>query len=189
MKRHTIVFAVALVATLALPVRAYAIDHVVLFVSPTSIAAPTTKATEGKPRPNPLAAWKLSAAVVGETSPGAKEIFGVSLRRAFMNGRVEELHGFRAAPAHTVSFDGQSGRWEARLGNRLTVSMVLTATGVPQPIGESQGCRGGLAEVPVELRGTFVLRTGTKFFKTIRRDRLAGSVTFNPTGRLHATAV
>jgi hypothetical protein len=188
MNRRAVFVVVALAATLALPGRAAALDHVTLFVSPTSIAAaPTIKAKKGKPRPNPLNAWKLSAAVVGETSPGAKEIFGVSLRRAFMNGRAEELHGFRAAPAHTVSFDGRSGRWEARFGDRLTVSMAVTATGVAKPVGESQGCRGVFAEVPVELRGTFVLRTGTKFFKTIRSTRLAGSVTFNPTGPVDCT--
>jgi hypothetical protein len=188
MKSRTIALGVALLATLALPGPAYAVDHVVLFVSPTSVAAaPTVKSKHGKPRPNPLAAWRLSAAVVGATSPGASEIFGISLRRLFMNGHAEELHGFRAAPARTVTFDGQRGRWEARFGIQLTVSMDVMATGVPQPIAESQGCRGALAEVPVELRGTFVLRTGTKFFKTIRRARLVGRVTFNAGGPVDCT--
>jgi hypothetical protein len=183
MKRRTIAFGVALVAVLAVPGHAYAIDHVALFVSPTSIAAtPTIKPKHGKPRPNPLAAWRLTAAVVGATSPGEKEIFGVSLKRPFLNGRAEELHGFRAAPAHTVTFDGQHGRWEAGFGAQLTVSMEVTATGVPEPISESQGCRGAFAQVPVELRGAFVLRTGTRFFKTIRRARLVGNVTFNLAG-------
>ena len=188
MKRRTIAFGIALVATLTVPGHAYAIDHVTLFVSPTTIAAtPTIKPKHGKPRPNPLAAWRLTAAVVGAASPGEKEIFGISLKRAFLNGRAEELHGFRAAPAHTVTFDGQHGRWEARSGAQLTVSMEVTATGAPQPIDESQGCRGALAEVPVGLRGTFALRTGTKFFKTIRRARLVGRVTFNLGGPLDCT--
>jgi hypothetical protein len=122
MKRRTVVPVVALAATLALPGRAHAIDHVVLFVSPTSIAAaPATRAKKGKPRPNPLAAWKLSAAVVAAPSAAGKETFGVSLRRSFMSGRAEELHAFRAAPSRAVTFDGQRGRWEARFGTHLIV--------------------------------------------------------------------
>jgi hypothetical protein len=188
MKRRTVVLVVALAVTLALPGRAFAIDHVALFVSPTSIAAtPAKQAKKGKLRPNPLAVWKLSAAVVAATSAAGKEIFGVSLRRSFLSGRAEELHAFRAAPAHTVTFDGQSGRWEARFGAHLTVAMTITTTGALQAIGESQGCRGALVQVPVELRGSFVLRTGTKFFKTIRRARLTGTVTFNPSGPVDCT--
>jgi hypothetical protein len=177
-RRGIVVLAVLAAGMTALPDRAYAIDHVVLFVSPTSLAAATTSPA----RPNPLAAWKLSAAVVGATSPGGSEIFGVSLRRSFVEDRAEELHAFRAAPRRTITFDGQRGRWEARFGPRLTVAMTITVTGTPEHVGESQGCRGDLARVPVELRGSFVLRTGTTLFKTIRRARLAGNVTFNPAG-------
>jgi hypothetical protein len=188
MKRRTVVLVVGLAATLTLPGRAYAIDHIALFVSPTSIApAPAKEAKRDKQRPNPLASWRLSAAVVAATSPGGKEIFGVSLRRSFMSGRAEELHAFRAVPARTVTFDGRTGRWQARFGSHLTVTMTITTTGAMQPIGESQGCRGALVQVPVQLRGSFVLRTGTKFFKTIRRARLSGTVTFNPSGPVDCT--
>jgi hypothetical protein len=41
--------------------------------------------------------------------------------------------------------------------------------------------------VPVTLRGTFTLRTGTKFFRTIRRVTLTGLVTFAPTGLVDCT--
>lgn len=188
MRRGIVVPVVAVAASLALPGRAQAIDHVVLFVSPTKLtASPPNKANGNNPMPNRLAAWKVSAAVVGSTSPGGKEIFGVSLRRSFMNGHAEELHAFRAAPSRTVTFDGRSGRWEARFGSLLRVRMTITARGAPQDIGESQGCRGALTQVPVELRGSFVLRTGTNFFKTIRQARLTGSVTFNSGGPVDCT--
>jgi hypothetical protein len=39
----------------------------------------------------------------------------------------------------------------------------------------------------VELRGSLVFRTGTKFFKTVRRARLTGSVTFSPGGPVDCT--
>ncbi|MGH3073119.1 MAG: hypothetical protein ACRDNB_12750 [Gaiellaceae bacterium] len=174
-RRHVVLVVVA--GALALPGRALAVDHVVLFVSPTRLAS----------APSPLAAWKLSAAVVGATSPQTRETFGVSLRRSFLNRRAEELHAFRAAPAQTVSFDGRSGRWNARFAGGPTIAMTITATGSPQPVEESQGCRGGLLSVPVSLRGSFVLRTATTFFKTIRRARLSGTVTFNPGGAVDCT--
>jgi hypothetical protein len=160
-------------AALAAPGNAAAVDHVTLFVAPTKLSAA---------QKDPLAGWNLSAAVVGATSPTARETFGISLSRRFGNARGDELHGLRAAPARTIFFDGTSGRWQARFGTLLTVDMTVRATGPAQEIGESQGCRGAFAKVPVALRGGFVLRTGTAFFKTISRVRLVGSVTFNRGG-------
>jgi len=59
MRRGIVVPVVAVMASLVLPGRAQAIDHVVLFVSPTKLtASPTTKAKN--PKPNRLAGWKLS---------------------------------------------------------------------------------------------------------------------------------
>ena len=66
--------------------------------------------------------------------------------------------------------------------------MTVTATGAARDVGESQGCRGAFASVPVALRGSFVLRTGTAFFGSIRRLRLAGSVTFNRGGAVDCAA-
>ena len=169
----------AVAATLALPANAAAVDHVTLFVSPAKLStAPES----------PLASWNLSAAVVGAASPATRETFGVTLTRRFGSGRGEELHGLRAAPAGTVTFDGRSGRWQARFATVLTISMTVTATGPAQEIAESQGCRGALAKVPVALRGSFVLRTGTAFFGTISRVRLTGSVTFNRGGTVDCSA-
>jgi hypothetical protein len=153
-------------AMLALSGNAAAVDHVTLFVAPSKLSAD----------------WKLSAAVVGATSPTGRETFGVTLTRTLANGRGEEQHGLRAAPAGTVTFDGRRGRWQARFGALLTIGMTVTATGPAQELAVSQGCRGAFARVPVALRGSFVLRTGTMFFGTVRRARLTGSVTFNRSG-------
>jgi hypothetical protein len=66
--------------------------------------------------------------------------------------------------------------------------MTLTATGPARDLGEVQGCRGAFASVPVRLRGSFVLSTGTSFFGTIRRPVLSGSVTFNRGGPVDCSA-
>ena len=100
---------------------------------------------------------------------GDPEIFGVTLSRSFPAGRGDELHAFRAAPKQTVTFDGQSGRWEARFGNALTLRMEIEATGARESSDPPLPCLGTFAKVPVTLRGTFVLRTRTKFFRTVRR--------------------
>ena len=171
MTGRSAVLVAAVGAALALPGSAAAVDHVTLFVAPPKLSAD----------------WKLSAAVVGATSPTGRETFGVTLTRTLANGRGEEQHGLRAAPAGTVTFDGRRGRWQARFGAILTIGMTVTAAGPAQEIGESQGCRGAFARVPVVLSGTFVLRTGTRFFGTIRRVRLTGSATFNRGGPVDCT--
>ena len=160
-------------AALAVPGNAAAVDHVTLFVSPTTLAQ------QG---------WKLSAAVVGPTGRSGRETFGISLTRTFGNGRWEEQHGLRAAPTGTVSFDGRNGRWRARFGTAVAINLTFNATGPARELGESQGCRGAFASVPVRLRGSFVLRTGTSFFGTIRRLELGGSVTFNRGGPVDCAA-
>jgi len=159
--------ALLLVVILAFPAVGHAADHVVLLVSPTRLPA--------------FGSWVLDGRVVGADYGGGTEIFGVSLRRSFRHGLADELHGFRAAPSQTITFDGVRGRWDASLG-AATVRMAVTATGAPENASESQGCRGAFVAVPVELRGTFTLRTKTKFFKTIRRSRLLGQVLYNRAG-------
>ena len=173
MTRRTALLIAAVGAALVVPGNAAAVDHVTLFVSPTKLSQ---------------SGWKLSAAVVGATSPGARETFGLSLTRTLGNGRGEEQHGLRAAPSGTVSFDGRSGRWAARFGTIVAIGMIVTATGQAREVGESLGCRGAFATVPVRLRGKFVLRTGTSFFGTIRRLELAGAVTFNRGGAVDCAA-
>jgi hypothetical protein len=194
MKLHGAILVAAVAGALALPARGYAVDHVVLIVSPTRIAAQPPTKTAAKHKPSLLPGWRLSGRVIGATSSdprspggGGRETFGVSLGRTRANGDPLELHGFRAAPIRTVTFDGGSGRWAARFGDVLRISMAIRSTGSPTPIGEAQGCRGAFAQVPVELRGTFVLRTRTAFFATIRRSRLAGVVTFNQGGPVDCT--
>jgi hypothetical protein len=186
MERRGIVLIVAVGAALAVPARAHAGDHLVLDISPTRVAtAVSAKASkQERARVKALAPWRLHGRVVGRDfyRPGDAEIFGVTLSRSFPAGRGDELHAFRAAPKQTVTFDGQSGRWEARFGNALTLRMEIEATRAQESSDPPLPCLGSFAKVPVTLRGTFVLRTGTKFFRTVRRVRLTGLMTFAPTG-------
>ena len=173
----------------ALPARADAIDHVVFDISPTRIAAPAAvKASkQERARLRQLAPWRLDGRIVGRDfyRPGDAEIFGVSLTRSFSNGH--ELHAFRAAPRQTTTFDGERGRLEARFGKTLVINMEIVATSAPHPAEPPLPCRGAFAEVAVRLRGTFVLRTGTRFFRTIRRAGLTGVVNFNSGGVVDCT--
>jgi hypothetical protein len=193
MERRGIVLIVAVGAALAVPARAYAVDHLVLDISPTRVAAPVSaKANkQERARVKALAPWRLHGRVVGRDfyRLGDPEIFGVTLSRSFPAGRGDELHAFRAAPRQTVTFDGQSGRWEARFGNALTLRMEIEATGAQESSDPPLPCLGTFAKVPVTLRGTFVLRTGTKFFRTVRRVTLTGLMTFAPTGPVDCTPV
>jgi hypothetical protein len=59
---------------------------------------------------------------------------------------------------------------------------------VPQPAEAPLPCRGNFSHVAVTLRGRFVLRTGTKFFRTIRRVSLPGVVSFASGGLVDCTA-
>jgi hypothetical protein len=173
----------------ALPARAHAVDHVVLDISPTRIAATAAvKASkQERARLRRLAAWRLDGRIVGRDfyRAGDAEIFGVSLTRSFSNGH--ELHAFRAAPVQTLTFDGERGRLQARFGKTLVVAMEIVATGAPHPAEPTLPCRGAFAEVAVRLRGTFVLRTGTRFFRVIRRAGLTGVVNFNSGGVVDCT--
>jgi hypothetical protein len=191
MEHRSIALFVAVGAALMLPARGYAVDHVVLDISPTRIAAPVSaKASkQERARIKALAPWRFHGRVVGRDFYrfGDPEIFGVTLSRSFPGGRGDELHAFRAAPVQTVTFDGQRGRWQARFGNTLTISMEITKTGGQQSTEPPLPCRGTFAKVPVRLRGSFVLRTGTKFFRTIRRVTLTGLMTFAPSGLVDCT--
>ena len=193
MERRSIVVLVAVGAALAVPARAHAVDHLVLDISPARVAAPVSaKASkQERARVKALAPWRLHGRVVGRDfyRLGDPEIFGVTLSRSFPAGRGDELHAFRAAPKQTVTFDGQRGRWEARFGNALTLRMEIEATGAQESADPPLPCLGIFSRVPVTLRGTFVLRTGTKFFRTVRRVTLTGLMTFAPPGLVDCTPV
>jgi hypothetical protein len=173
----------------ALPARAHAVDHVVLDISPTRIATAASVKTskQERARLRQLASWRLDGRIVGRDfyRLGDAEIFGVSLTRSFSNGH--ELHAFRAAPRQTVTFDGERGRLEARFGKTLVIAMEIVATHAPHPAEPPLPCRGAFTAVAVRLHGTFVLRTGTRFFRTIRRAGLTGVVNFNSGGVVDCT--
>jgi hypothetical protein len=193
MERRSIVVLVAVGAALAVPAQAHAVDHLVLDISPTRVATPVSvKASkQERARVKALAPWRLHGRVVGRDfyRLGDPEIFGVTLSRSFPAGRGDELHAFRAAPKQTVTFDGQRGRWEARFGHALTLRMEIEATGAQESTDPPLPCLGTFSRVPVTLRGTFVLRTGTKFFRTVRRVTLTGLMTFAPPGLVDCTPV
>jgi hypothetical protein len=176
MRRWGVVSILAVAGGLVLPAPARAIDHVSLFVSPTSLGAGP--------------GWRLTASVPAPESTRG-EILGVTLTRTFLNRRAEEKHALRSSlrSVTTVSFDGRRGRWNVRdyLGPVLSVNMRILARGAARPRSDPFGCRGAFVEVPVALRGTFVLRTGTAFFGTIRRVRLRGVVIFNTGGPVDCT--
>jgi len=174
---------------LTLPARASAVDHVVLDISPTRITAlvPARASKQERPRIRALARWRLEGRIVGRDfyRPGDAEIFGVTLTRVFATGR--ELHALRAAPKQTVIFDGEHGRLEATFGKTLIVRMDIVASGPPHPVEAPLPCRGNFAQVAVTLRGSLVLRTGTKFFRTIRRVNLRGTLNFAAGGVVDCT--
>jgi hypothetical protein len=170
MRSWGVVSALTAALALALPAPASAVSHVSLFVSPSTL---------GKP------GWRLSASVPSpEFMRG--ETIGVNLTRTFLNGRAEEQHALRASlrTVTTVSFNGRRGRWNVRdyLGPVLRANMRIVATDAARPRNDPFGCRGAFMQVPVALRGSFVLRTETAFFGTIRRARLRGLVIFNSGG-------
>jgi hypothetical protein len=179
----------AVVIALAVPARGYAVDHVVLDISPTRIAAqvPAKANKQERARLRALTRWRLDGRVVGRDfyRPGDAEIFGVTLTRIFANGR--ELHALRAAPKQTVTFDGERGRLEATLGKTLTARMDIVASGPAHPVEAPLPCRGNFAQVAVTLRGTFALRTGTRFFRTIRRVSFPGTLSFARGGLVDCT--
>ena len=146
---------------------ALAIDHVSLNVLPSRLGA-----GDG---------WFVRAYVPAVELYGNRELLGVTLSRKFRSGTAEELHALRATlETKTITFDGRRGRWNVRglVGPVLQANMAIVATGPARPIGSYVWCTGAFAQVPVSLRGTFVLRTGTTFFGNVRRVRLRGLVTY-----------
>lgn len=156
---------VAISAALTLPAGAHAADYVGLTVASTGIAP----------------GWTLSATHTSAAFYRGDEIFALTLRRTFLGNRGEEQHALRAHPKQPlISFDGRTGRWQTkgRLGGVAAIDMRITATGEPSPTKDAWGCEGAFVRVPVRLQGSFALRTGTRFFKTIRRTSLSGFVTY-----------
>lgn len=162
--------ALAVVGAGALATPALAIDHVTLQLHPSAL--------RGKP------AWRLTGTATAPELYGGIEILGVTLSRAVARGIGEESHGLRVSlRERTLSFDGNRGRWRTRgLARVLSVDMSVSATGQPRPVSGMLGCVGDFVEQQVVLRGTFVVRTGTRFFGALRRGRLRGLVTYNRGG-------
>lgn len=162
MRKLLVVLAVAL----ALPSGAQAADYLIVYVNPTKVAP----------------GWMLGGSIVSGDFYGSDDVFGLTLSRA-RAGRpmLEEKHALRSHHAvSTISFDGKAGRWRTagQLGTAAVVDMTIQARGAPAPVERVLGCTGEFRQVPVDLVGTFTLRTGTRLFKTIRRGRLTGLAQF-----------
>lgn len=158
------------------PPSALAVDHVSLNVLPSPLGVG--------------ADWYVRGYVPAIELYRGKELLGVTLTRKFRSGTAEEIHGLRASlETKTISFDGRRGRWNVGglVGPVLTANLAIVATGPARPVGSYVWCSGAFAQVPVSLRGTFVLRTGTTFFGNVRRVRLRGLVTFNQGGPVDCT--
>lgn len=152
-------------AALVVPSGAQAAGHDILWLNPTKVAP----------------GWTLGGSVAGGGYYfGTDDVFGLTLSRDFAGGRASEKHALRGHHSRsTVSFNGRTGRWRTtgQLGTTVRVDMTIRATGAARPVTEELGCRGAFERVPARLDGTFTFRTGTGFFKTISRKRLAGQVT------------
>ncbi len=156
---------IAVAAALAVPASAQAADYVGLTVNKTKVAP----------------GWTLAGTHTSGSFYRGDEIFGLTLRRSFLGARGGEQHALRAHPKRSmISFDGRTGRWQThgQLGGVAAIDMTITSTGNPTPTADAWGCTGAFVRVPVRLQGSLTLRTGTGFFKTIRRTNLAGFVTF-----------
>jgi hypothetical protein len=156
---------VAIVAALAAPAGSQAADYVGLTVNRTAVAP----------------GWALTATHTSGAFYRGDEIFGLTLTRSFLGGRGQEQHRLVHHPRQPlISFDGRAGRWQTkgRLGSVAAIDMTITATGTPSPADFAWGCTGAFVRVPVRLRGSLTLRTGTTFFRTIRRASLTGFVTY-----------
>ena len=153
--------------------------------------------------------WKLRANATSPdyylTSPSTvpvtpAEIISVALDRR-LSRRADESHvaALHLAEA-SIAFDGRDGRWATRgtspqtggsplVERWLAVDMTIKAVGEPEQLGPGEylpwSCHGpSLARVRVTLTGSFALRTGMETFKTIRRTRLTGTITYNQGGPL-----
>jgi hypothetical protein len=136
-----------------------AADDVVLSLPPVALAHPPSK----------LAAWSL------EGGAGNGVSAWLNLRRSFRNARAQELHSMAMTGSPSVAFDGERGSFEVELGHSLSVKMLITAMARTGTVVDCDGRR----RMPVDLRGRFILRTGTRFFGTIRRTHIRGVVYFN----------
>jgi hypothetical protein len=146
-----------LTVALALPGRSLALGDVSLYLPPTALGTPPSK----------LAAWTLQAWADDGSAPY------VTLERLSANRRVRETHILNGGVA-SLTFDGKRGSFQAQVGTALQVSMAIAATRSSGPVID---CSGRM-RVPIVLRGTFVLGTGTRFFGTIHRSRATGVVWF-----------
>lgn len=153
-----------LLVALAVPTGAHAADSTYLSLDRTRVAP----------------GWTLTGSVVSARAYNTSDIVGLTLTRTFLAGRGEESHALRAHRRIPITFDGRSGRWRTagQIAGVAVVDLRIAAVGAPQPAADLLGCRGALQRVRVRLTGVLRLRTGTRFFGTIRRTSLTGTAIY-----------
>jgi hypothetical protein len=153
-----------LLVALAVPTGAHAAGSTYLSLDPTRVAP----------------GWTLTGSVVSARAYNTSDIVGLTLTRTFLAGRGEESHALRAHRRSPVTFDGRAGRWRTagQIGDVAVVDLRIAAVGAPRTAADILGCRGSLQRVRVRLTGVLRLRTGTRFFGTIRRTSLTGTVIY-----------
>ncbi len=156
---------VGLLVALTFPATAAAAPSTWLSLDPTRVAS----------------GWTLKGSVV--SAPSFQDVVvGLTLARS-QPGDGSEEHALRAHGRRTtISFDGRNGRWRTngQLGTVAAIDLRIRAVGPSTSAGELLGCFAAFRRVRVRLTGTLILRTGTRFFETIRRAALTGSVVYAP---------
>jgi hypothetical protein len=160
-------------AALAAPGNAVAVDHVTLFVSPTTVSQP---------------GWKLSAAVAGPTERAARETFGISLTRkvrqrarggAARSPRRADRHGLLRRPRRPLADALRHGCCDRHDPDRDRPS-----TGPRRVPGLPRRIRKRAGEAARQLR--------PQHWDELLRDDpppvLSGSVTFNRGGPVDCSA-
>jgi hypothetical protein len=140
--------------------------------------------------PAHLAGWELRLTGASDdnfSEAGAPDhgSFGVTL--LLKRPGFQETHGYGDVESDELSFDGTSGR--LRIGS-IGADLRIEATGMAAP-HLADACPGSpMLQVPVRLVGTLSLRTGTRFFATVRTDASSGTVLYNdgPPGACYPTA-
>ena len=157
-----------------MPGNAAAVDHVTLFVSPTTLSQP---------------GWKLSAAVVGPNAPlGARDLRDLAHPQARQRARGGAArtprcaggHGLLRRPQRPLAGALRHGRCDRHDPDRDRAGAgARRVAGLPRRIREHAGERCAAASSSAR---------GRAFFGTIRRLVLSGSVTFNRGGPVDCSA-
>jgi hypothetical protein len=182
MRRCRLALVVVGAAAFAAPAGARAADHLSLDASTRLGGA--------------LAGWRLavhadSGDVYATDDPATQSPLTrggyVRVRLVRRAGAADERHDLIGLPtSDTIAFDGTAGTLDVRseLGSALAIRMAISTAGTATPTNALACTGGSFVSVPVRLRGTFVLATGTRLFGTLRPAALSGRLISNRGGHV-----